>query len=254
MPPLEPLYDDHATALHALALDLTRDETEAADVVRDVFCRLAEHPHLFREVRDERAFLLRQIYTRVTDVTRRATHRTGAAAAPGLFADDDPSARAFSDALTRSLAELSVNERSVIHLRIWHGLTFEDIAVAMRLPVNAVRRHHDAGWKKLLARPDLRTSGPPLESRMAAVPHREAPPELRPRVLAAAEAARRPTPRERLRRALWPHPLAWVALALAWVVAAALWFAGPSLPSLLAVTPPENLRPAVPAEGRPARP
>lgn len=226
MPPLEQLYDDHATALHALALDLTRDETEAADVVRDVFCRLAEHPHLFREVRDERAFLLRQIYTRVTDVTRRVTHRTGAAAA-GLFAADDPSARAFSDALTRSLAELSVNERAVIHLRIWHGLTFEDIAVAMRLPVNAVRHHYDAGWKQLLARPDLRTSGPPLESRMAATPHREAPPELRPLVLAAAEVARRPTWRECLRALLWPHPLAWAALAVGGIGAALLWWAAP---------------------------
>ena len=56
MVPLERLYDEHASALYAFAVDLTRHEADAADILQEIFCRLAGKPALFAGVRDERAF------------------------------------------------------------------------------------------------------------------------------------------------------------------------------------------------------
>lgn len=75
----------------------------------------------------------------------------------------------------------------------------------------------------------------PFETRLAATPRAGLPPELRGRILAAA--------RERAPRALaallWPHPVAWGAVAAAWVAIAVLNFSGPRGPELYAVSPKE---------------
>lgn len=80
----------------------------------------------------------------------------------------------------------------------------------------------------------------PFEQRLAEIPPREIPPELRARILAAARP-RPPFPVFLLSLAKslfsFPHPLAWGALAAGWVAIAALNFTGPRGPELYAVTP-----------------
>ena len=56
---LERLYDEHAPALFAFLLNLTRDEADTRDALQEVFVKLARKPHLLGGVRNERAFLLR---------------------------------------------------------------------------------------------------------------------------------------------------------------------------------------------------
>ncbi|HEY8901560.1 MAG TPA: hypothetical protein VIM61_14195 [Chthoniobacterales bacterium] len=79
----------------------------------------------------------------------------------------------------------------------------------------------------------------PFERRLAATPRRDAPSELRARILAIAREAERPAWRIVLARLLWPHPIAWGALAAAWIAIAALNVAGPRGPELYTVSPPE---------------
>ena len=82
-----------------------------------------------------------------------------------------------------------------------------------------------------------------LEQRLAATPHRELPAAWRTRILATAQTAERePWPR-RLAALLWPHPLAWGALATGWLAIAALNLSGPHGEALYAVTSPTS-RPA----------
>jgi DNA-directed RNA polymerase specialized sigma24 family protein len=50
---LERLYDTHAGALFAFALNLTRSEPDARDLLQDLFHRLADRP-MPTEVRDPR--------------------------------------------------------------------------------------------------------------------------------------------------------------------------------------------------------
>jgi hypothetical protein len=76
----------------------------------------------------------------------------------------------------------------------------------------------------------------PLERQLAATPRREPPAALRDRVLAAAREARREKWRARFAW-MWPHPLAWAAVAGAWTLIAAINLAGPRGDALYAVTP-----------------
>jgi RNA polymerase sigma-70 factor (ECF subfamily) len=55
-PDLEALYDDHAQALFAYLLNLTRSEEDTRDVLQEIFVKLARQPTLLRHVRDPRAF------------------------------------------------------------------------------------------------------------------------------------------------------------------------------------------------------
>jgi hypothetical protein len=80
----------------------------------------------------------------------------------------------------------------------------------------------------------------PLEQRLSETPHRELPPGLRARILAAA----RPRPSfPALVLALlknifsFPHPMAWAAVAAGWAAIAILNFSGPRGPELYTVTP-----------------
>ncbi len=44
LPDLERLYDDHAQALFAFLLNLTRNEADTRDVLQDLFIKLARQP------------------------------------------------------------------------------------------------------------------------------------------------------------------------------------------------------------------
>src|SRR5437762_14238824 len=65
------LYDDHAQALFAFLLNLTRDETDAKDLLQDLFVKLAKHPGSLEGVHDERAFLIRLVHNLAIDLMRR---------------------------------------------------------------------------------------------------------------------------------------------------------------------------------------
>ena len=153
MPSLAHLYDAHAPALFAFALDLTRSEADTADILQEIFCRLAARPELLRGVRDERAFLLRMVYTRVVDASRRRAVRqrfADEADPAALFAPAaDPDETAFRESLARALEELPADQRAVVHLKLWQGLTFDEIATALRIPPNTAASRYRYGLDKL---------------------------------------------------------------------------------------------------------
>ena len=47
---LERLYDEHAQALFAFLLNLTRNETDTRDILQDLFIKLARNPDLLDAV------------------------------------------------------------------------------------------------------------------------------------------------------------------------------------------------------------
>jgi len=84
-----------------------------------------------------------------------------------------------------------------------------------------------------------------LEHKLAALPLAEPPEVLRTRILArAAERSRQD--RRGFAAWLWPHPVAWGAVAALWLVIFALNFSGPRGDALLASNHP--IKPASPEE------
>ena len=152
------LYDDHAQALFAFLLNLTRDEVDSKDLLQDLFVKLTKQPGLLDGVRDQRAFLIRLVHNQAIDLVRRRRTREKnyerlAGEMASLFAPaTDPDERAFSAALLEALGELPVEQRAVVHLKLWEGLTFEAIAEALDLSPNTAASRYRYGLDKLRER------------------------------------------------------------------------------------------------------
>jgi RNA polymerase sigma-70 factor (ECF subfamily) len=151
--PISALYDAHGAALAAFALNLTRCEADARDVVQEVFCRLAREPALLDPVRNPRSFLLTMAYRLAMDQHRRQAVRERRDGRPmEVFASSpDPDEAHFRQAVTAAMAELPADQRAVLHLKLWEALTFEQIAEALGISPNTAASRYRYGIDKLRA-------------------------------------------------------------------------------------------------------
>ncbi|HTI99562.1 MAG TPA: sigma-70 family RNA polymerase sigma factor [Dongiaceae bacterium] len=154
-PDLERLYDDHAQSLFAFLLNFTRDEADTRDLLQEVFTKLARQPALLQHVREERAFLLRLARNAAVDLIRRRDTRDrnygqfGAEQVALFSSAADPDTAAFRAELAQALAELPADQRAVVHLKLWEGFTFEQIATALEIPPNTAASRYRYGLDKL---------------------------------------------------------------------------------------------------------
>src|SRR4051794_1206982 len=139
---LERIYDEHAPALFAFLLNLTRNEADTRDLLQEVFCKIAARPVLLDGVKDTRGFLIRIAHNLAIDLMRRNTSRARnqerfGAETDAIFAPSaEPDEEAFRRAVARALGDLPPEQRAVAHLKLWEGLTFEAIAEALEIPAN----------------------------------------------------------------------------------------------------------------------
>ena len=155
---IEQLYDEHAQAVFAFLLNFTRREADTRDLLQEVFIRLAKRPELLEGLRDERAFLLRLAHNLAIDLIRRRGTRekhheqmageTLSLFAPAAEADES----AFREALSGAMGELPADQRAVVHLKLWEGLTFERIAELLGIPLNTAASRYRYGLDKLRQR------------------------------------------------------------------------------------------------------
>ena len=130
---LERLYEEHAQALFAFLLSLTRDESDTRDALQEVFFKLARQPEVLDSAKDERAFLVRLAHNAAIDLMRRREARTRyqdklSREPVALFAPcTDPDGAAFRTELSAAMGHLPPEQRAVVHLKLWEGLTFEEI-------------------------------------------------------------------------------------------------------------------------------
>jgi RNA polymerase sigma-70 factor (ECF subfamily) len=152
---LEQLYDAHAAGLFHYLQSFTACEADARDLLQELFIKLTRSAGRSSEWRSERAWLYRLAHNLVIDWTRRRTTRAeyehaSAAEAPSLFQrvadpDLDTIARQLSDALF----SLPPEQRAVMHLKLWEGLTFDEIATAQGTSPNTAASRYRYGLDKL---------------------------------------------------------------------------------------------------------
>ncbi len=148
------LYDEHAQALFAFLLNLTRNEVDTRDLLQEVFVKLAQRPDLLDGVSDQRAFLLRLSHNLAIDLFRRGEtrdkHHDRFATEANVFAPAaQPDTQAFREALSAALHELPPDQRAVVHLKLWEDLTFEQIAGILEVPPNTAASRYRYGVDKL---------------------------------------------------------------------------------------------------------
>lgn len=156
-PPIEQLYDVHAGALFAFLLNFTRAEADSRDLLQEIFIKLSREPDRLAGVEQERAFLMRLAHNAAVDLMRRRAvrdrTRAGVAAEISPFAPaSDPDEQLFRLELAVALGELPADQRAVVHLKLWEGLTFEAIAEILNVPPNTAASRYRYGLDKLRGR------------------------------------------------------------------------------------------------------
>lgn len=146
---LAALYDRYGGAVYRLALALLGREADAEDVLQDVFLGLLRRR---RDLRDPRAYLLAAARHRAVSILRRRRWETTSAEQPiplleggGLDPNDAAAARQIEQALTRLPAE----QREVIVLRVYEGLSFPEIARVVRTNANTAASRYRYGMARL---------------------------------------------------------------------------------------------------------
>jgi RNA polymerase sigma-70 factor (ECF subfamily) len=64
----------------------------------------------------------------------------------------DPDEESCREELSQALAELPAEQRAVVHLKLWEGLTFEQIAETLDIPPNTAASRYRYGLDKLRGR------------------------------------------------------------------------------------------------------
>ena len=149
---LDELYDAAAPRLYGLALWRTGSEDDAADVVQDVFVRVAEQGARLAKVRNPKAWLLTVTHRAAVDVTRRLRRRQAESVDdfPLLASPDNDSERVLDAAqVSVLLAALPEKHREVIYLKHYAGCTFAEIGAIVGVPKFTAASRYRNGIQKL---------------------------------------------------------------------------------------------------------
>lgn len=152
-PSLPELYDAHAAGLFHYFASFTREEADAKDLLQDFFIKLARQT-IPPSISNMRAWLLRLAHHHAIDWLRRHRVRRRvedeSQALVDMFApQDDPDQEALARCLTHALSSLPLEQRSVAQLKLWDGLTFEEIAEVQGIPLNTAASRYRYALEKL---------------------------------------------------------------------------------------------------------
>jgi len=161
---LERLYEQHAHALYRFALALVGSAEDAEDAVQEVFVRIARDPARLERVIELRCYLFtatrnaaygilrrRQRAGRLDDALR--TELTGSLQA----VDSGGSVDAAS--VFRAFAQLPVDQREVLVLKVFDGMTFKEIAGTLGVSQNTAASRYRYGIAKLRRALEVSESG-----------------------------------------------------------------------------------------------
>lgn len=150
-PTLPELYDAHAAGLFHYLAGFTGAETDAKDLLQELFIKLARTA-VPTDVVNLRAWLMKLAHRRALDWLRRhqARRKAEEQAPREMFAiQQDPDQAELARHLSRALAVLPLEQRSVAQLKLWDGLTFEEIAEVQGIPLNTAASRYRYALEKL---------------------------------------------------------------------------------------------------------
>ncbi len=129
-------FESHSGPLLLLARQWGASRSDAEDILQDAFVRFWKHR---RRVNDPAAYLFRSVRNAACNLARAQASRRKrqeiAAAPESVFAPvaEDGELRA---AVETALGRLPVEQREVLVMKIWGGLTFQAIGAVLGVPAN----------------------------------------------------------------------------------------------------------------------
>ena len=152
---LEELYGRHGESLFRYLVFRLGSAEDAEDVLQETFCRFARYGLRWKFVRDPQAFVFRVARNEVNRFLKRKLGRrageamimTGAAGGftAAFIAPEDRSLAA----LLRSADDLPAEQKEVVFLKVFDGMTFKEIGSVCGVSSNTAASRYRYGIEKL---------------------------------------------------------------------------------------------------------
>lgn len=140
------LYDQHGPALVAYACSFVWDSAVAEDAVHQVFLRLLSDAIARPDV--PVAYVYRAVRNAALNARRNARKDVPLDVQSPVF-DGGKQGREAALALQAALGDLPEDQREVVVMRVWSGMTLEEVATATGAPVNTVASRYRYALEKL---------------------------------------------------------------------------------------------------------
>jgi RNA polymerase sigma-70 factor, ECF subfamily len=148
---LAELYERHASLLLGLAVRIVRDKQEAEDLLHDVFLEAFRAAKGFDPGRGRvRTWLTIRMRSRALDQQKsaRVSRNTGDGALEALV-DDAEGTSPDHARIRKALSDLGPDQRKVLELAYFEGLSCSEIATKVQIPVGTVKSRIAAGLNYL---------------------------------------------------------------------------------------------------------
>jgi len=151
---LEHLYDQYAHALFRYALALVGSPEDAEDAVQEVFVRIAGEQKRSESIANVKAYLFaatrNAAYSILRSRRRRARLEQAMCAESEAGHPEEASARLSRSSVLREVfAELPIEQREVLVLKIFDEMTFKEIAETVGASINTVGSRYRYGIERL---------------------------------------------------------------------------------------------------------
>ena len=137
------LVEHEIPRLRRYARALTRDSNRADDLVQDTLLRALEKAHLWQVGTDLRAWLFTIMHNQYVNDIRRAARQQATVdvdqVASTLTATTDPTASRQLSELDRAPGQLSNGQRAVVLLVGLEGMSYDEAAKILRVPIGTIR-------------------------------------------------------------------------------------------------------------------
>ncbi len=144
MAALEQIVRCFGAAMGSYALAILGSADDAEDVVMDVLVGLVRRRRALAGVENPKAYLLAAVRNRARRRMRR--RRAGVERARGAMSGPEPAEAA---AVRLALWQLPPQQREVVALKVWGGLTFSEIGQLLGIPANTAASRYRYGLDKL---------------------------------------------------------------------------------------------------------
>lgn len=147
---VQALYQELGPALLLYARSLIGRKHAAEDVLQEVFMELLEHPTIPEE---PKPYLFRAVHNRSLNQIRKDRQSVGLSELEPWFDESvvgspwpDPAAQVT---LQRGLLQLAAEQRQVLVLHIWGGLSFAEAAAVLEIPTDTAASRYRYALQKL---------------------------------------------------------------------------------------------------------
>jgi RNA polymerase sigma-70 factor (ECF subfamily) len=148
----EVIYDAHCAMVYRIALRIGQDRMIAEDIAQEVFVKFWRDPFVFRGG-NFASWLAQVTRNRTISFLRSYRARDEDEIPPGLRVESSVEEGVFArlDAarVQKALRELREEERSLIELSFFAGVTHERIAAATGIPLGTIKWRIRSGLRKM---------------------------------------------------------------------------------------------------------